>query len=146
MIAPTRFEEGVNNLRQEIDSEKIAVVVIGKTTEEADFAYAILDTIKDKLEVGYITEYIPPSGMGTRKYGRAEVLPKIQEPSLPHIIIDDFMEKGTTLEHAVRRLTELNIRLDKMWFIVNEVQDRGEIPIGGPYLDKVNVFLSIRDS
>ncbi|MFH1308209.1 MAG: phosphoribosyltransferase [archaeon] len=87
--------------------------------------------------------YIPPGNIGNAKKPRQEKIPKVTAPDKPHLIIDDTMETGKTLEAAMSMLEKQGVNSEQMWFFTSCIMDS---PIDDqiPRLDKAKIIIAYR--
>lgn len=139
MNTPKLFNEGLKTFNELYSGKGVSLVAItsndGRDCQE-DFVELLRESVAIPPE--RLFKYTPPASVGYVNC-RIEKIPHLTHPADAHIILDDVIETGKTLNACVTRLSEQGVSMEQIWF--NVLIIRGFRPYGsGPFLDRATAF------
>lgn len=144
-MLPRKSMEGAKDLASYRSAEGIAQVII----PDANIYKKILNSLLAwEIPSERTFFYTPPGTVGNKRLPREEKIPKVIDPSLTYVVLDDMFERGGTLKSAVQRLEEQEVK--DIWFFAACISEY--IPTRDPkvdgytsgFLDRAEVFLKYR--
>ena len=141
MMIPRTYIQGRREFKEQVATYGAQYIVIptSKGTQYDSCMLALFLEGRERLGEEKIYTYIPPRSVGHDSSLRIERIPMLTDTSCLYLIIDDVLETGKTLNHALGRVTEQNVPLENIWCCVSTIFSSKPTPLG-PFLDRAAAF------